>query len=46
MKDKIVQAIQKATGEKEIHLEFPEREEHGDYATNIAMLLAKKKMIL
>ena len=43
MKDKITSAISKATGEKHIHLEFPENEDHGDYATNIAMIMAKKK---
>ncbi len=42
MRDKIVSALSKATGEKEVHLEFPENEAHGDYATNIAMILAKK----
>lgn len=43
MKDKISSALSKATGEKHIHLEFPENEEHGDYATNVAMIMAKKK---
>ena len=43
MRDKIIKALQEATGEKEIHLEFPENEEFGDYATNVAMVLAKKK---
>jgi len=43
MRDKIVSALSKATGEKEVHLEFPENEAHGDYATNVAMVLAKKE---
>ena len=43
MKNKISSALIKATGIKHIHLEFPENVEHGDYATNIAMVVAKKK---
>jgi arginyl-tRNA synthetase len=43
MKNKIAPALGKATGEKHIHLESPENEGHGDYATNIAMVIAKKK---
>ena len=43
MKNIISSALSKATGEKHIHLEFPENEGHGDYATNIAMVVAKKK---
>jgi len=43
MKDKISSALSKATGEKHVHLEFPENIEYGDYATNIAMVIAKKK---
>lgn len=41
----IIKAIQKATGEADIHLEIPELMEHGDYATNVALILAKKKKI-
>jgi arginyl-tRNA synthetase len=40
--EKIVKALQKATKLKEVHLEFPEREEHGDYATNVAMQVFAK----
>ena len=43
MKARIVKSLQKATGIKEAHLEFPENEAHGDYATNIALVSAKKK---
>ena len=43
IKDKITKVVQKVSGEKEIHLGVPELEEHGDYATNVAMVLAKKK---
>lgn len=31
--DKIVDAIKKVVGEKDVHLETPENEEFGDYAT-------------
>lgn len=41
--NEIRKALVKATKQKEIHLEFPENSEHGDYATNIALLLAKKE---
>jgi arginyl-tRNA synthetase len=43
MKARIIKSLQKATGIKEAHLEFPENEEHGDYATNVALVSAKKK---
>jgi len=43
IRDEIIKALKKATGVKEINLEFPENEAHGDYATNVAMVLAKKK---
>ncbi|MBI2103943.1 arginine--tRNA ligase, partial [Candidatus Woesebacteria bacterium] len=42
VRDKIVKALQKATGETEASLEIPENSEHGDYSTNVAMILAKK----
>jgi len=42
MKDEIIKAIQKVTSEKEINLEVPEVEFHGDYATNVAMNLKGK----
>lgn len=37
IKDQILEALKRASGEKGIHLEFPEREEFGDYSTNIAL---------
>ena len=40
---KIVKALKKATGVKKIHLETPIIESHGDYSTNIAMIVAKKE---
>lgn len=43
IRDKIVQSLQKAAGIKDIHLEFPEYEEHGDYATNVALKLKNPK---
>ncbi len=41
-RDTILEAIKKGSGEKEIHLEFPENEAHGDYSTNIAMQMFSK----
>ena len=43
MKDQIIKSLQKATGIKEVHLEFPENEAHGDYATNVVLVSAKKE---
>lgn len=43
MKDQIIKSLEKATGIKEIHLAFPENEAHGDYATNVALVSAKKE---
>lgn len=37
MRDKIIEALQKVSGKKEIHLEFPERLLFGDYSSNIAL---------
>lgn len=42
-KDGIIKALQKATGEKEIKVETPEIEEHGDYTTNIALQVKGQK---
>ena len=42
IREQIIDAIKSASGEKEIHLEFPENEEHGDYSTNLALVLATK----
>ena len=36
-KDQIIKALREITEEKEISLEFPEREEFGDYSSNVAM---------
>ena len=43
MREEITKALQKATGEKNIQIEFPDNEAHGDFSTNIALVLAKKK---
>lgn len=40
--DIILKALEKLTG-KEAKIEFPEREEHGDFATSFALELAKKE---
>ena len=44
MKEKIIKVLTQITGLKpeEIHLETPEREEFGDYSSNIAMALFSK----
>lgn len=42
MREKIIQALQKVTAEKKIHLEVPEREGFGDYSTNIALQVKKE----
>jgi arginyl-tRNA synthetase len=41
IKQEIIKIIEKATKEKDIHLEIPENPEHGDYSTNIALKLKK-----
>ncbi|HJY98664.1 MAG TPA: arginine--tRNA ligase [Patescibacteria group bacterium] len=38
-KEAIIKAIKEASGAKEIELEFPENEAHGDYTTNVALKL-------
>lgn len=43
MEEKILDALKKETGEEKIKIEVPEREQHGDFATNLALLIAKKK---
>ncbi len=46
VKDKIVKAIQKTGGVKDVHLETPEIEAHGDYSCNVAMQMAAKGLKL
>src|SRR3990172_4306683 len=36
IKDQIIEAIEKASGTKDVVLEFPENEAHGDYSSNVA----------
>ncbi len=43
VRGQLLKVLKDLSGEKEIHLEFPERQEHGDYTTNIAMIMAKKE---
>jgi len=42
MKDVVISAIKKATAFDEPQVEAPQIEAHGDYSTNLAMILAKK----
>jgi len=42
MRDTILKALQDATGEKNISLEFPENEAFGDYSSNVAMVAGHK----
>ena len=43
IKDKLVKALGQVTETKEINLEFSEREEFGDYCSNVALVLAKQR---
>lgn len=38
----ISKSLSKATGERQVHLEFSETEAHGDFATNVAMQIATR----
>ncbi len=42
MREKIIKILEAASGRKDIELSVPKDTAHGDYATNIAMLLAKE----
>ena len=42
MKDIIIAALQKASGEDKISLEFSENDSFGDYTSNVAMVSGKK----
>lgn len=42
-KNKIVKLLQKVSGEKGVSLDIPTNSSFGDYSTNLAMVLAKKK---
>jgi arginyl-tRNA synthetase len=39
----IIKALRKVTGTEDIHLQTPEQEDHGDYATNVALQLKNLK---
>ncbi|MFC1710121.1 arginine--tRNA ligase [Patescibacteria group bacterium] len=41
--EEIKKAVIIASGIEDVHLETPEIDSHGDYATNVAMVLAKKE---
>lgn len=41
IRQEIIKLIQRAAGEKNVQVECPENKEHGDYSTNVAMLLKK-----
>ena len=41
----IIKVLQKVTGEKDVNLEIPEREEFGDYSSNVAMITFSKSQI-
>jgi arginyl-tRNA synthetase len=41
IRQKIIKLIEKATGQKDIHLERPENQKYGDYSTNIALKLKR-----
>jgi arginyl-tRNA synthetase len=41
IRKKIIKLIEKATGQKDIHLERPENQKYGDYSTNIALKLKR-----
>ena len=43
IREQIIDAIKSVSGEKEVHLEFSENEDHGDYSTNLALVLATKE---
>jgi arginyl-tRNA synthetase len=42
MRDSILDALRRASGEKQVNLEFPANEDFGDYSTSLAMTLAKR----
>lgn len=43
IKEKLIEAIKKASGEENVLIESPENRTFGDYSSNIAMVLAKEK---
>ena len=40
IRDEIIKVLQSVTKDKDVHLEIPEIEDHGDYSSNIAMQIA------
>ena len=45
IRDEILTAVKKASGETQIQLEIPENEDFGDYSSNIAMAIFSKFQI-
>lgn len=45
IKDQVIKALEKAAGVKSPVVEFAQREEFGDYSSNIALVLAKEKKV-
>lgn len=43
-KSQIIKSLSEVTGQKDIHFEIPEREEFGDYSTNVAMVLFSQEI--
>jgi len=43
VKDRIIKSLQKASGVDDVLLVTPENKNLGDYATNVAMIIAKKE---
>lgn len=43
LRDKIVSTLKQVTGSEEIKLDIPSLPEHGDYATNVALSIAKRQ---
>ncbi|MEK7526161.1 MAG: arginine--tRNA ligase [Patescibacteria group bacterium] len=43
IRNKIIEELKRITGANDIQLSFPEREEHGDFTTNVALVAAKDK---
>ncbi|OGM33431.1 arginine--tRNA ligase [Candidatus Woesebacteria bacterium RIFCSPHIGHO2_01_FULL_44_21] len=43
IKDEIIIALQQVTGSEDIKLDMPSNKDHGDYATSVAITLAKRQ---
>jgi len=45
LRDEIINTLKKYSGSKQVHLETPENQTFGDYASNIALVQAQGKSI-